>query len=177
MSREGVFPGVRLGFEVGEWNVYIMKIHAGMPMESDIETIGSTTWPNANEKWFQNPLAANEIFFHNTLAPIRNHWHKFSSWKRWQSQKKQVRIHWLIFSNSVGSTNGKPLAHTLSQKSLAIHQFIVESYGTHSVCSWHATTKHPGTPRCEQVWFWVHGDMGGTTRAVLQRDSSRFIMS
>ena len=81
------------------------------------------------------------------------------------------------FFNSVGSTNGKPLAHTLSQKSLAIHQFIVESYGTHSVCSWHATTKHPGTPRCEQVWFWVHGDMGGTTRAVLQRDSSRFIMS
>ena len=81
------------------------------------------------------------------------------------------------FFNSVGSTNGKPLAHTLSQKSLAIHQFIVESYGTHSVYSWHATTKHPGTPRCEQVWFWVHGDMGGTTRAVLQRDSSRFIMS
>ena len=55
------------------------------------------------------------------------------------------------FFNSVGSTNGKPLAHTLSQKSLAIHQFIVESYGTHSVCSWHATTKHPGTPRCEHV--------------------------
>jgi hypothetical protein len=29
---------------------HIMKIHAGMPMESDIETIGSTTNTNANEK-------------------------------------------------------------------------------------------------------------------------------
>ena len=28
----------------------IMKIHAGMPMESDIETIGSTKNTNANEK-------------------------------------------------------------------------------------------------------------------------------
>jgi hypothetical protein len=68
-----------------------------MPMESDIETIGSTKNTNANEKWFQNPLAANEIFFHNTLAPIRNHWHKSSSWKRWQSQKNKSEYIGLFF--------------------------------------------------------------------------------
>ena len=32
------------------WGSSIMKIHAGMPMESDIETIGSTKNTNANEK-------------------------------------------------------------------------------------------------------------------------------
>ena len=129
-----------------------------------------------------------------TICDFRIHWHpmKYFFIIHWH-QSETIGINFQVenvgnlkktsqntlahFFNSVGSTNGKPLAHTLSQKSLAIHQFIVESYGTHSVYSWHATTKHPGTPRCEQVWFWVHGDMGGTTRAVLQRDSSRFIMS
>ena len=55
------------------------------------------------------------------------------NWKTLAIPKKQVRIRWRIFSNSIGSTNGKPLAQTLSQKSLAIHQYNLESYGTHSV--------------------------------------------
>ena len=71
-------------------------------MENDIETIGSTKNTNANDMWFQNPLASNEIFFHNTLAQIRNHWHIPSIWKRWQSQKNK--------SESIGVSFQIPLA-------------------------------------------------------------------
>ena len=46
--------------------------------------------------------------------------------------QKQVTINWRIISNSIGSPNGKSLAQTLSQKTLAIHKYNSKSIGTES---------------------------------------------
>jgi len=51
--REMTEAGKRLWLKTREMGFpleRIMKIHAGMPMENDIETIGSTKNTNANEK-------------------------------------------------------------------------------------------------------------------------------
>jgi hypothetical protein len=99
----------------------IMKITVVLPMENDIETVGSTK---------------KKI---PTIYDFRIHWQTEyetigtdPQFENVGNPQKQVRIHWRIISNFIGRPNGKPLAQTLSQKSLAIHKYNSESIGTRS---------------------------------------------
>ena len=95
-------------------------------MENDIETVDK----------YKKRLCQRFMIF-------RIHWHteyetigtdpQFENVGNPQKQKKRVRIHWLTISNSNGRPNGKPLAQTLSQKTLAIHKYNSKSIGTQSV--------------------------------------------
>ena len=82
------------------------------------------------------PLAV-QIKVMPTIYDFRIHWHTEyetigtdPQFENVGNPQKQVRIHWRIISNSIGRPNGKPLAQTLSRKSLAIRKYNLESIGT-----------------------------------------------
>ena len=93
-------------------------------MENDIKTIGSTKDTNANDLWFENPLG-NQIRNRGIGTDPQ--------FENVGNTQKQVRINWRMISNTIDHPNGKPLAQTLSQKTLAIHKYNSKSIGTQSV--------------------------------------------